>query len=399
MKIQLMVMFGGKSVEHEISIISAVQAMKQLNTEKYDVIPLYITKENEMYTGDDLFVIESYKNITALKQKAIQVAFARENGKTYMVTKPLSRKLKVEKRIIDVAFPIVHGNNVEDGTLQGFIKTLGIPFVGCDVIASAAGMDKHFMKTILKDAGVPVLDCVVYTKFDYDQRRDEVVAEIMAKYDFPVIVKPATLGSSIGITKANDKQELIDALDVATSYATKILIERAVVELREINCSVIGDIESAEASECEEPLNASTILSFEDKYIGNATKNTDSNGMASLARQIPANLTPDQKQTIQEMAVKTFKALGCNGVVRIDFIIDKASNEIFVNEINTIPGSLSFYLWDPVGIQYKALLDRMIDLALKRDREEKSILSSFSSNVIEMCSSGALGGKKGKLKV
>ncbi len=402
MKIQLMVIFGGKSVEHEISIISALQAIRHINKDMYDVIPVYITKGRDMYTGKDITSIEEYQNLPALLKKSSKVVFAKDGDRVYLTDHPSVRKFKKMKLPIDLAFPIVHGSNVEDGTLQGFLKTYGIPFIGCDVVSSAVGMDKHVMKTVLKDYNIPVLDCAIFSKYDYEADSDAVARAVEEKYAFPVIVKPATLGSSIGISKASDHEELEEALSTAFSFATKVLIEPAVTALREINCSVVGDIEEAEASECEEPLNATTILSYEDKYIGNSSKNADSQGMASLARQIPANITPEMRKEVRELAVKTFKALGCNGVVRIDFLYDTAADKIYVNEINTIPGSLSFYLWEPLGIPYEKLIDRLVELCLKREREEKNLLSSFDTNVLSLCSNNALGGakgSKGKLKV
>ena len=402
MKIQLMVIFGGKSVEHEISVISAIQAIKHINRDKYNVIPVYMTRSQELYAGKNIDVIEAYQDIAKLTKEADRVALVKDGDKVYLVDHPSVRKFRKQKTEIDVAFPIVHGYNVEDGTLQGFLKTLGVPFVGCDVISSAVGMDKHVMKAVLKDVGIPVLDCVVYNKFEYEADREKIVSVCEEKFGYPVIVKPATLGSSIGITKAADKAEFAEALETAFSFATKVLIEPAIVNLREINCSVIGDIEDADASECEEPLNATNILSYEDKYIGNASKgakNSDSQGMASLARQIPANISPEMRKEIRDLSVKAFKALGCNGVSRIDYLIDTDTNKIYINEINTIPGSLSFYLWEPLGISYEKMIDRLVQLALKRTRDEKGLLDTFETNVLSLCSSNSLGGGKGKLKV
>ncbi len=402
MKIQLMVIFGGKSVEHEISVISAIQAIKHINRDKYNVIPVYMTRSQELYAGKNIDVIEAYQDIAKLTKEADRVALVKDGDKVYLVDHPSVKKFRKQKTEIDVAFPIVHGYNVEDGTLQGFLKTLGVPFIGCDVISSAVGMDKHVMKAVLKDVGIPVLDCVVYNKFEYEADREKIVSACEEKLGYPVIVKPATLGSSIGITKAVDKAEFAEALETAFSFATKVLIEPAIVNLREINCSVIGDIEDADASECEEPLNATNILSYEDKYIGNASKgakNSDSQGMASLARQIPANISPEMRKEIRDLSVKAFKALGCNGVSRIDYLIDTDTNKIYINEINTIPGSLSFYLWEPLGISYEKMIDRLVQLALKRTRDEKGLLDTFETNVLSLCSSNSLGGGKGKLKV
>ncbi len=401
MKIQLLVVFGGKTVEHEISIISAIQAINHIDKSKYDVIPLYLTKELEFYTGESISHIESYQNIDKLLKNSIRVTFTKENDSVFLVEYS-NKKFKKFKKRIDIAFPIVHGNNVEDGSIQGFLKTLGLPFIGCDVISSAAGMDKHIMKCILKDFSIPVLDCLVFNKYEYDSNSNAIINEIKEKLTFPLIIKPATLGSSIGISKANNDTELEESLETAFSFATKILVEPAITNLREINCSVVGDTEEAEASECEEPLNATTILSYEDKYMGSSSKSaksSDSQGMASLARQIPADIPDELRNEIRTLAVKTFKALGCNGVSRIDFLLDVTTNSIYVNEINTIPGSLSFYLWEPLGISYTKLIDKLIQLCLKREREEKNLLNSFNTNVLSLCSSGSLNGAKNKVNI
>jgi D-alanine-D-alanine ligase len=299
---------------------------------------------------------------------------------------------------VDIAFPIVHGTNVEDGTLQGFLATLGLPVVGCDVLSSAVGMNKYVMKTVLKDNGVPVLDCKCYSWKDYEDV-DALVGRIEKEFTYPVIIKPLNLGSSIGIKKANDRDGLLEALDLGFEFSKKILVERAISNLKEINCSVIGDYESAKASECEEPVNSDDILSFEDKYIGGAkggakgAKTGGSKGMASLKRKIPAEISDEMRDKIRKMAVDAFTCLGCSGVSRIDFMIDQNTNEVYLNEINTIPGSLSFYLWEPLGVKYTELLDEMIELALKADRESHKVVYSFETNVLEGVKLG--GGTKG----
>ena len=394
MKINVAVLFGGKSVEHEISVISALQAAEYLDREKYEVIPVYITKQGKMYTGEEVGRIESYKDIKALLAKSKQVILTNEGGKVLLSEYP-ARLFGKKSILIDVALPIVHGTNVEDGTLQGYLKTLGVPFAGCDVLASAIGMDKHVMKLVFRDAGIPVLDCKCFLKTEYIRDENAVMAAIEAAFGYPVIVKPVNLGSSVGISKAKNAEELAEALDLAFRFAPKVLVERAITHLREINCAVLGDIYEAEASECEEPLNATDILSYEDKYMAGGSKNGGSKGMASLARKIPADISPELRAEIRAMAVKAFQAMGGNGVARIDFMIDTAENKVYLNEINTIPGSLSFYLWKPLGISYPQLLDRMIGLALKRTREEGEIVYSFDTNVLDSCSFGGSKGAKG----
>lgn len=390
MKIKLAVMFGGRSVEHEISVISAIQAIGAVNKEKYEVIPIYITKNNEMYVGEHIGDIEAYKNISKLLSESTRVNLISDGGRALIVKYPHKAFSKDVIDYIDIAFPVVHGTNVEDGTLQGYLKMLNLPYVGCDVLSSAVGMDKYVMKTVLKDNGIPVLDCVCLNSKDFDDEPEKIIEKIESRFSYPVIVKPINLGSSIGISKARDTDSLETALANAFDFADRVLVEPAIENLREINCSVLGDRTSARTSVCEEPLNATDILSYEDKYIGNSSK-SGSKGMASTSRQIPADIPKETEDEIRTMAVEAFKVLGCSGVSRIDFMIDTKENKVWLNEINTIPGSLSFYLWEPAGVDYTELIDEMISLALKREREQESITYSFDTNVL---SGIKLGGKK-----
>ena len=392
MKTRVAMMFGGKSVEHEVSVISGIQAYMSMDTDKYDAIPVYMTKNNEMYIGDSIGDIESYKNIDELLKKSQRVIMINEDGKIKLVQYPVKKLGKNIEVEIDVAFPVVHGTNVEDGGFQGYLKTMGIPFVGCDVTASAIGMDKYITKLVLKESNIPVLDARLYTLSDYADM-ESMMNDIENVFGYPVIVKPVNLGSSVGISVAKSRVELSNSVDDAFRYATKVLVEHAITNLREINCSVLGDENDAIASECEEPLHTKDILSYEDKYVSNA-KGSGSKGMASVSRRIPAELTPEKREEVRELAVKSFKALGCNGVSRIDFMIDADTDKLYFNEINTIPGSLAFYLWEPVGVPYKDLLDRMIQLALKRERTEESLTFTFDTNILNQASFGGSKGSK-----
>jgi len=231
---------------------------------------------------------------------------------------------------IDIAFPIVHGTNVEDGTLQGLFNMLDIPFVGCDVSSSAIGMDKYVMKCVLKENNIPVLDGIVFNKFSYTEDSNEVIINIKKKFDYPVIIKPINLGSSVGIKIAKDDDSLKDALDYAFTFSYKIVVEKAVTKIKEVNCSVLGDIESATASECEQPISSDEILSYKDKYLSSSSSKKTSNAssktggtMESLSRKLPADISDEMREKIRTMAVDTFKVLGCNGVARIDFSICK----------------------------------------------------------------------------
>ena len=394
MKINLAVLFGGKSVEHEVSVISAVQAMASINQEKYNIIPVYMTKENEFYTGEKLMDINSFKDIPALLKECTECIMLRSEGKVQLIRQKMKKFGSNVISDIDVAFPIVHGTNVEDGALQGFLQTLDIPYVGCDVLSSAVGMDKFVMKILLKDAGFPVLDCCRFADFDA-QNIDKCIAQVEEKFSYPVIVKPINLGSSVGISKANDRRELEKSIEEAFEFADRILVEPAVVKLKEINCSVVGDSESAEASVCEEPVQCDDILSYKDKYVAGDKSGGGSKGMATLKRKIPAEITPEQDEFIRKTAVDAFRYLGCCGVTRIDFMIDMATGKVYLNELNTIPGSLSFYLWEPKGVKYTELLERMISLALKRYRKNSKISYSFDTNILSMGGSfGAKGSKR-----
>lgn len=394
MKIRLAVIFGGKSVEHEISVISALQACEYIDRDKYEVIPLYMTKTGEFYTGEQMGNIERYRDIPALLKESTRVLLLNGEDRVDLVRYPMKKFGNNVLGSIDVAFPIVHGTNVEDGTLQGYLQTLGLPYVGCDVLSSAVGMNKYVMKTVFKDNDIPVLDCVCCNLTDYADV-EKLMDGVEGKFPYPVIVKPINLGSSVGISKASDRAQLEEALNLAFTFAPKVLIEPAIRQLKEINCAVLGDELEAEASECEEPLNAEEILTYEDKYIGGGKSKGGSKGMASLSRAIPANISQERREEIRQMAVRAFKCLGCSGVARIDFMIDKETDKVYLNEINTIPGSLAFYLWEPVGVSYPQLLERMIQLALKRHRENRKLTFSFDTNVLAGVKLGGVKGAKG----
>ena len=395
MKIKVGVIFGGKSVEHEVSIISAIQAINNIDTNKYDIIPIYLSKENKMYVGPLIGEIKNYQNIKNVINNSQRIIMVNNNGKIDLIKYPT--KIIGNNLIdsIDIVFPIVHGTNVEDGSLQGYLKILDIPFVGCNVISSAVGMDKYVMKTILKDNNIPVLEGLRINDFEYIDDNNKIIEKVLNKFELPVIIKPINLGSSVGIKIAKNKEELVECIEYAFNFAKQIIIERAITNLKEINCSVLGSIKECIASECEEPISSGEILSYEDKYTSNKSKGA-SKGMSSLGRKLPADISSETKETIQKYAVETFKALNCNGVVRIDFMIDLDTNEIYVNEINTIPGSLSFYLWEATGIKYKDMISKLIDLSLERQREENNLSFSYDTNILEGYK-GGLKGVKGKI--
>lgn len=396
MKTTVAFIFGCRSVEHEVSIISAVQAMRSVDKEKYDVVPIYVTKSGEMYTGEKMFQIESFRDIKALLADSSAVTLIKK-GNDVILHYVEGGLFKKKKDItINVAFPVVHGTNCEDGTLQGYLEFLGLPYVGCDVLSSAVGMDKAFFKYVMQAANLPVLDCICFHTREYAENSEDIIARAEKEIGYPMIVKPVNLGSSVGITKAKDKNALLDAIELAASFADKLLIEHAVTSIREINCSVVGDSDSCEASVCEEPFMNDEILSYEDKYLG-GSKSGGSKGMASLGRKLPADIPEEKSEEIRELAKKVFKALGASGVVRIDFIIDTETDKVYVNEINTIPGSLSFYLWEATKLPYKELINKLISLAFRRNRNRENLTFTINTNILSGVSFGSKGAKGSKM--
>lgn len=401
MKIKLGVIFGGESVEHEVSIISAIQAMNKIDQEKYDIVPIYITKDREWYTGDMLRDIEFYQDLSLIKRYADNVILYCDDGR-YVLQKKKGLFKRVVKEI-DIAFPIVHGTNVEDGVLQGYLQSIGIPFVGANVYASVVGQDKAFMKDIWKEAQLPMTKYVWFYDADYKRDSEEVV-KLVSKLKYPVIVKPATTGSSVGINVCDNESSLVEAIDEAIQYDSKIVVEEVVENLKEVNIAVMGNYEHQKVSEIEEVLSANKFLTFTDKYIGGgkgklkgvkgSVKN--SKGMASANRKLPADLGDDVRTQVEEIAVKAFKALGTSGNSRIDFLVDEKASKVYVNEINSIPGSLAFYLWDAKGIDFTSVLDEMINIGIKDYKKRSSKTHSFDSNILQgFAANGGVKGMKG----
>ena len=333
MKIRVGVIFGGETVEHEVSIISAIQAMNKMDEEKYDIIPIYITKDREWYTGDMLKDIEVYQDFELIKKYSDNVVLYYKNG-SYVLQKKKGLFKNVVKEI-DIAFPITHGTNVEDGVLQGYLQTIGIPYVGPNVYAGVVGQDKAFMKDVWKSANLPITNYIWFYDIDYKQNEEEIL-EKTKKMKYPLIVKPATTGSSVGISVCQNEQQLKEGIDEAIQYDGKIIIEEVVENLKEVNIAVMGNYEHQKVSEIEEVLSANKFLTYDDKYIGNgksgkikgATKFT-SKGMAAANRKIPAEIDEKIRKEIEDIAMKAFKVLGSSGNSRIDFLIDEENNKVY----------------------------------------------------------------------
>ena len=403
MKIRVGVIFGGESVEHEVSIISAIQAMNKMDEDKYEIVPIYITKDREWYTGDMLRDIDVYQDLNLIKNYSSNVVLYYKDG-SYVLQKKKGL-FKSVVREIDIAFPIVHGTNVEDGVLQGYLQTVGIPFVGPDVYAAVVGQDKAFMKDVWKEAGLPMTNYVWFYDVDYKQDKDEIMKKI-SKLKYPLIIKPATTGSSVGISVAENETSLIEGIDEAIQYDSKIIVEEVVENLKEVNIAVMGNYEHQKLSEIEEVLSGNKFLTYQDKYIGGgkgkmkgamkAPAKTPSKGMASANRKIPADLSEKTRNEIEEIAHTAFKVLGSAGNSRIDFLIDDKTSKVYINEINSIPGSLAFYLWDAKGVDFASVLDEMINTGIKDYKKRISKTHSFETNILAgFASNGGVKGMKG----
>ena len=392
MKIKVGVIFGGPTVEHEVSIISAVQAMKNINQEKYEIYPIYVAKDRTWYTGQMLTDIDIYRDFDTLKRYAKKVVLYNNKGLFRLQALNFFRTVVAD---LDIVLPVVHGNNMEDGTLQGYLELVGVPYVGSNVLGSSLGQDKVIMKQVFQSLDLPIVEYTWFFDNEYYLDKEEIHKKIK-KIGFPVIVKPATLGSSVGITYVKDFEGLDNAINEAISYDNKILIEKAVENLIEVNCSVLGNYESQQTSTLEEVMSTAEFLTYKDKYLGSGKGKLGSKGMAGASRIIPARLDEKTTLKIQETAKEAFKALNLSGVCRIDFLIDGKTNKIYINEPNTIPGSLSFYLWEKTDKTYEQLLDEMITIAIKQYKVKHKKTISFDTNILSNFSGTK--GVKGKLK-
>ncbi len=398
MKIKVGVLFGGESVEHEVSIITAVQAMEYISKDKYEVVPIYIDKERNWYTGLELTKMETYKDMELLKNSLPKVCLTKkENEFVLMKTKGLFNKVV---NTIDVAFPIVHGKGVEDGSLAGYLDTLGIPYVGPSMLGASVGQDKVVQKQIMQMEGIPVANYVWFYETDYLTKKEEILSKIN-KLGYPVIVKPARLGSSIGINYVKKARDIEAALEEAFSYDEKVVVEEAIDNLLEVDCAVYGNHELMETSLIGEMITNNEFLTFEDKYL-NGGKKTPMKKMGSKTTstsgfKIPAKLDKKVEAEIYELSKKAFRALNLKGVTRFDFLINKETKQVYVNEPNTIPGCLAFFFFTPKDISYEQLLENIITFAIKEYKENKKKVSSFESNVLSTYNGSK--GAKGKMSL
>ena len=395
--IKVGVIFGGDSVEHEVSIISALQAMENIDEEKYEIIPIYISKDRHFYTGTALRDMDTYKYFDNMKKFVKEITICRKGND--IVLQKIKGLFGREVNTIDVAFPIVHGKGVEDGSLAGFLETLGLPVVGPSVLGAALGQDKVLLKQVLEANNIKSPKYVWFYDYEYNMDKDQIIKN-SETLGYPVIVKPANLGSTIGIGVAHNQNELIKAVEDALEYEKKIIIEQMIPNLMELNCAVCGNYEYSETSLIAEMKMKHELLTFEDKYLGGSKgkgiKNSSKmpTSMSNSEFEIPASIPEDMTNEIYETSKKVFRILNLKGVCRIDYLVNKETGEIYVNEPNTIPGSLAFYLYKPKGKDYKTLTDELIKTAIKDYKNEMRKTSSFTSNILSEYN-GTKGFKKG----
>lgn len=383
------VIFGGRSVEHEVSVITGMQIIENMDRSKYNPIAIYITKDGKFLSGESLKNFATYKSGDFSQGEEVFFKPEFNDRNLYTIRKEKGGLFSKEREsvavvaTIDLIFPALHGTFGEDGCIQGLFELMGIPYVGCGVLASSTGMDKVIMKKIFQGQNIPI------TKFEYFYREElkdlKKVIQKAESIGYPLFVKPASLGSSIGISKVTDQLSLCEALELASEYDRKIIVEKAVENPREINAAVLGYDDVLEVSPCEEPIGWKDLLRYEDKYVGGGKGAKGSQKFQK--RKLPADLKPEVQQTIEELAKKSFQALDCAGDARIDFLLD--GDQVYVNEINTLPGSIAFYLWEAGGLEMKELITKLLEIGKSRFQESQKNMYSYDSNLFKETSYGA----------
>ncbi|RLC35454.1 D-alanine--D-alanine ligase [Candidatus Shapirobacteria bacterium] len=370
MKKNLGIVFGAKSAEHEVSVVTMFQAYKLLDKSKYNLFLIYIDKNNKVFLCPKLRATSYKKFIKKTLKLDMRIDFVNGGFVKRNVFKKYQR--------LDAVLLTMHGSFGEDGKLQGVFDFLNIPYTGTDVLGSVVGMDKVLMKPILKDLFSQTLNYVWFYGSEFKKNENVWLSKIKNSLKFPLFVKPANAGSSVGISRVDKQSKLRSAIDYALNFDRKVLVEEALDGAVDINCAVIGG-RKTKVSVCEQPLSGSTFLSFDEKYL----KGSKKEGMASLSRIMPAPIPAKISESMQDMARRLFDYLGGWGMVRIDFLYQPKTKVFYLNEINTIPGSLSYYLWEASGLNGKKLIDRMVDLAIERHRKLGKLKLFFKSKILD----------------
>jgi D-alanine-D-alanine ligase len=389
------VIFGGRSVEHDVSVVTGHQVMQALQSERYEVVPIYIDREGRWFTGKPLLDLKNYDEeifrLSGIERTILSPSTQHHGLLINPVPSGLFSRSQVQR--LDVVFPTIHGSHGEDGTLQGLFELADIAYVGCGVLASAIANDKQMTKIVLRQHGVPVVDSLGVTRADWFDDPDSVVQRVREQLDYPVFVKPVTLGSSIGISRATDEESLRTAMDVAANLDSRIMVEAAIQYGVEINCAVMGNGDAIQASVLEQPLSWDAFLTYEEKYMRGGE------GMKSAERIIPAPIPPELTEQIQKLARQAFIAIGGRGTARIDFLARPESGEVFLNEINTLPGSLAFYLWQETGLSPAEFAHKLVTLAQDAHADKRRNLYNYRTNLIQLTAQRGLAGAKGTKSV
>ncbi len=386
-KLTVGVIFGSRSVEHDVSVVTAQQVIKALNPDKYEVVPIYITREGAWLTGAALSELATFKNEAIAEQIGIRATtFSSTTDMPGLITPPISGLLgRSTLKRLDVVFPAVHGSHGEDGTLQGLLEMADVAYVGAGVAASAVANDKVLTKGLLRANGLVVVDFVAFSRHDWLTDRERLLKRIEETLTYPLFVKPATLGSSIGVAKVANREEAIRSIQIALNFDRRVLVESAVVGAVEINCAVLGN-DTIRPSVLEQPVTYEQFLNFDAKYLHG------SGGMKSQERIIPAPLDAALSAQIRQTAVDAFRAVGGQGTARIDFLLKDET--VYVNEINTMPGSLAFYLWAAENMSPAQVCDELIRLALEAHKEKRKTTYNYKSRLIAQASARGLKGMK-----
>lgn len=392
----LVVAFGGISPEHEVSVLSAMQAMAALEKTEYNIVPLYITKSGRWLTGENLLDLSNYKDLKTLENNAGSCAFVtNQNGQTVLMQQYVKGLFaKPKSWPVYAVLCAFHGSDGENGAFQGICETYNIPYTSSGVLASSVGMDKVKAKNLCSVHDIPVAKSVDFYEKLWENNSEDTIADV-EKIGYPIVVKPVNLGSSIGVNKVNNRQELIDAIETAFRYDAHLMAEQAIQPLMEINCSVLGTSTDCRASVCERPVGSAEFLSFQDKY---QSGDSAAKGMASADRIIPADISDRLTKEIQDLAVKIFKTFGASGVVRIDFLVNADTKKVYFNEINTIPGSFSFYLWEKTKLSFTKLMIELIDIAIKKHQAKLGRVRSHDTNLLSEKAAKGIKGLKGLKK-
>jgi D-alanine-D-alanine ligase len=385
------VIFGSRSVEHDVSIVTAQQVMQALSPQKYHVIPIYITRDGRWVTGSGLRDLNTFKVDNVSEMMGIKDAIISPSTQHRgLIITPVSGLLARSRvQPLDVVFPVVHGSHGEDGTLQGLLELADIPYVGAGVLASAVTRDKIMLKMVLTSLGIPVVKYIAFTRQEWVNAADNLVSRIESELGFPVFVKPASLGSSIGVALAKDATDVRTYVNIAANFDRRILIEAAVEGAIEINCAVMGNYD-IRASVLEQPITWQEFLTYEEKYM----RGEGPAGMKGAERRIPAPIPENLAARIRETAIRAFRAVDGRGTARVDFLVREETGEIFLNEINTMPGSLAFYLWQEEGMSPAQVVDELIRLALEAHAEKRKTVYNYKTGLIEHAAARGLKGIK-----